>query len=368
MSERKVVRSLMIKPASSACNLNCTYCFYRDEASNRVVACHPPMTMDTARNLLVKILDGADGVHIGFQGGEPSLVGLDWFRHFFALAEEVNTGRVPISWFFQTNGTLLDDEWGEFFRKKRVLVGISADGFPRLHNLFRRTNEGARSSSDVERGIQAMVRQGVDFNILIVVTNEVCDNLDALWDYFLDRGLVYHQYIACMDPLHGDENRFLSPEKYGRFLVALFDKYDYAIRSGRMVSIRLFENWMNELFGVPPEACDMRGICSVQYVSESDGTIYPCDFCCTDEFELGNINRVDIEDIDRRREDLRFVERGLPLPEKCRACQYVALCRNGCPRYRDSDNLYRFCESFIYFFSHRFRALASLAEVIARTR
>ncbi len=356
----------MIKPASSACNLNCTYCFYRDEALNRVTACHPPMTLETARNLLEKLLDGADGLHIGFQGGEPSLVGLDWFRSFVSLSDEINTRHVPIDWFFQTNGTLLTDEWGEFFRRRNILVGISSDGFPRMHNLFRRTNQGTRSSSDVERGIQAMIRKKVDFNILIVVTDEVCDNLDAIWKYFLDRGLVYQQYIACLDPLSGEVNRFLSPEKYGRFLVDLFDRYDFALRSGMRVSIRLFDNWMDELFGAPPEACDMRGACSVQYVCESDGTIYPCDFCCIDSFELGNINTDTLQMIDSRREEIKFLERGLPMPEKCRSCRYVALCRNACPRYRDSDNLFRFCSSYLYFFSRRFDALAALAEAIAR--
>lgn len=347
----KLARSIMIKPASSACNLNCSYCFYKDEASQRKVACTPFMDERTVLAILEKSLEDVDVVTFAFQGGEPSLVGLDWFRRFVELERKINNGRVDVHYGFQTNGTLLDDDWGRFFHENNFLVGISCDGLPRLHNLFRRRNDSSRSSDGVLRGIEAMQRNHVDLNILIVVTDAVADNIDAVWDFFLAHDLRFQQYIACIDPLDGALNRFLDPLVYGRFLVNLAKKWVASLQGPCPVSIRLFDNIIGILMGYPPEECDMNGHCSIQYVVESDGTIYPCDFYCLDQYELGGINNQTIGQLDQRRNEINFLHEADDVHADCKVCPIFALCRNGCKRNRDANNKFRFCESYRMLFN-----------------
>lgn len=345
------VRSIMIKPASSACNLVCDYCFYKDEADNRSVSCHPFMDERTVASLVEKSLHGAQAVTFAFQGGEPSLVGLAWFRRFVEIVKDRNLQGIPVNYGFQTNGTLLDDDWGRFFFENQFLVGISCDGFSKLHNLYRKRLDSKKSSDAVFRGIDAMVRNGVALNVLTVVTNAVADNFDALWDFFLSKGLLFQQYIACLDPLDGEGNRFLDPVVYGRFLIRLARKWVASLQSPKPVSIRLFDNFISILMGYPPEACDMNGRCSIQYVVESDGTVYPCDFYCLDRYELGNINEHTIIQLDRRRDEINFLHEADSIHEDCVSCPIFSVCRAGCKRNRDASNKFRFCESYRMLFA-----------------
>ncbi len=356
-----IARSIMIKPASSACNLECAYCFYKDEASLRKVACHPFMEERTVVSLLEKGLDGADAVTFAFQGGEPSLVGLDWFKRFVELEKGLNLDGKRVNYGFQTNGTLLDDAWGRFFRDNHFLVGISCDGFPKLHNLYRKRVDASRSSDGVFRGIDAMQRNNVDLNILTVVTDAVADNIDSMWDFFMDKGLVFQQYIACLDPMEGDANRLLDPVAYGRFLIRLARKWVSALQGPRPVSIRLFDNFISILMGYHPEECDMNGHCSVQYVIESDGAVYPCDFYCTDRYELGNINDMTIAELDARRNEINFLHESDEVHEDCKACPIFPLCRAGCKRNRDAANKFRFCESYRMLFNEMGETFARIA-------
>lgn len=360
-------RSIMIKPASSACNLECAYCFYKDEAEGRKVACHPFMDERTVVSLLEKGLAGVDTVTFAFQGGEPSLVGLDWFKRFVELEKELNIDEKHVNYGFQTNGTLLDDAWGRFFHDNHFLVGISCDGFPKLHNLYRKRLDASRSSDGVFRGIDAMLHNHVDLNVLTVVTDAVADNIDAMWDFFMDKGLTFQQYIACLDPLDGDVNRFLNPVAYGRFLVRLAKKWVAALQGPRPVSIRLFDNFISILMGYPPEECDMNGHCSVQYVIESDGTVYPCDFYCTDRYELGNINDLTISELDDRRNEINFLHESDAIHADCARCPIFPLCRAGCKRNRDALNKFRFCESYRMLFEEMGATFARIASSLLKS-
>ncbi len=358
----RIVRSIMIKPASSACNLECGYCFYKDEASKRRVACHPFMDERTVVSLLKKGLEGADTVTFAFQGGEPSLVGLDWFKRFVELEKELNQGGTKVNYGFQTNGTLLDDDWGRFFHDNHFLVGVSCDGFPKLHNLYRKRLDASRSSDGVFRGIDAMLRNNVDLNVLAVVTDAVADNIDAMWDFFMSKDLRFQQYIACLDPLDGDVNRFLDPVSYGKFLVGLAKKWVAALQTPHPISIRLFDNFISVLMGYPPEECDMNGHCSIQYVVESDGTVYPCDFYCTDRYELGNINTETIGQLDARRDAIDFLHESDAIHEDCKGCPIFPICRAGCKRNRDASNKFRFCESYRILFDEMGETFVRIAQ------
>jgi len=353
--------SFLIKPASSACNLACDYCFYRDEAKHRDTPCHPMMEMPVVEALLDKSLAVADAVAYAFQGGEPVLAGLPWFERFFALAERKNIRHIPVSYALQTNATMIDDAWAEFLARHHVLVGVSLDGFPRLNNIHRRKQDGSRSSEDVMRGVDCLRRHHAEFNVLTVVTRDVANNIDRIWDYYQSQGFVYQQYIPCIDPI-GEGDVFLDEESYGEFLINLGRKWISSFATGNPVSIRLFDNFMAILCGFPVEACDMKGRCSVQYVIEGGGAVYPCDFYCTDSYYLGSITNDSLKEIDGRREEMSFIASSHNATPACETCTYLFLCRGGCKRYRRGDGAFRFCKSYQRLFDALLPDMKQLAE------
>lgn len=354
------VRSLLVKPASSACNFQCDYCFYRDEAAHRASAVRPPMQEAVARKLVAKALAASDRLAVTFQGGEPALAGTAWYERFFRIVEEENRSGIPVSFGFQTNGSLIDDAWARMLRDHRVLVGVSLDGFPRLHNLHRTTVGGGRTSGDVLRGIACLEREQVPCNILAVVTNETAANVSRLWSFFTEHGFGYLQFIPCIDPIGDRQDVFLSPAAYGTFLIELFGCWVRSLRGPRPVSVRLFDNFLGLLLGRPAEECDLGGVCSVQYVVESDGSVYPCDFYCLDAFRLGDVVRDSFETLDARRRSLRFIESSPATAGRCRTCPYLPLCKGGCRRYRGIDGVFRFCASYRMFFD---ACLGTLQEI-----
>lgn len=361
---RRAHLTMMIKPASAACNLACDYCFYLDEASNREVACHPFMTDEVMDNIIKKSLSEAMHCSYAFQGGEPSLVGLPFFERFVSKVNELKGPDSEISYAFQTNGLNLDEKWAKFFKTNKFLVGVSFDGNPRMNDLHRKDHLGKGHGRDVMQVVSMLKQEGVDFNILTVVTNELAQNIKPVYTYLVNHDLFYHQYIACMDPIQGGKN-FLSPIVYGQFLKDLFDLWFDSLQGGKPVSIRFFDNLVGMLVGYPPESCDMAGICSANYVVEGNGNIYPCDFFCTDDQLLGNIVTDSFGVFDAKRIELRFIEDSQNKINACDACPWKNLCRGGCKRER-LDGGYRFCSSMKEFYPYAIRRLEHLAGSIAR--
>ncbi len=360
-------RSIMIKPASSACNLACDYCFYKDEAAHRQQACWKPMDIDVARALVSAAMADAQHVTFAFQGGEPTLVGLPWFEQFVQLVnEQAHTG-CKVSYALQTNATLLDDAWGAFLHEHDFLVGVSFDGYPMLNNLHRQTTAGSKSSAMVKAGIQCLQHNQVQYNILSVVTDEMCSNFGAMWGSVLREGHTYLQFIPCLDPLQGEMNRFLSPQNYGKFLCDLFGAWERSYYHGPYIYIRFFENIIMQLAGVPAEECDMRGACSVQYVVESNGNVYPCDFYCLDSHVLGNVVDHTFAQLDQRREEIKFLD--VPqLPAQCLECACVGVCHNGCPRNRDTAGVFRYCSSYRKLFAEYGSHMQAIAADVIQRR
>lgn len=310
--------------------------------------------------LLEKSLSDSDAVAYAFQGGEPTLVGLPWFERFVASVEQKNTRHIPVSYALQTNGTLLDDAWGDFFATNHFLVGVSLDGFPRLHNLHRQTQNGERSADATMKGVDILRRHHVPFNVLTVVTRDVANNLDRIWEFYRTEGFLYQQYIPCIDPI-GEEDTYLDADAYGEFLVNLGRKWITSFSTGQPVSIRLFDNFMAMLCGFPVEECDMRGVCSVQYVIEGGGAAYPCDFYSTDPWYLGSITTTSLAAIDAQRDELSFITASKNTSESCITCRYRNLCRGGCKRFRGKDGTFRFCKSYQRLFDELLPDMETLA-------
>lgn len=358
--------TLMIKPASSKCNLRCDYCFYFDEEKNRENKYRKIMDTNTIENIVKKAHAYSNIINYIFQGGEPALATLDWFKDFIKMVNKYKKANDIVNYSFQTNGTLIDQNFAKFLFENNFLVGVSYDGFSRIHDLHRKYVSGEKSSRDVKTGLNNLSINNVDHNILCVVTNEVANNISKIYTNLVSDGYYFHQYIACLDPINTDDNVFLNPNKYGKFLVELFDLWFNDLKINKNISIRLFNNFVSILLGNPPEACDMNGVCSIQYVFESNGDVYPCDFYCLDNYFLGNINEDDFNIIDNKRDEIGFIKNPPSLHDDCKNCEYLYLCRGGCPRYKDSNNKFRFCESYKYLFDNRLNKFKELAYLVIK--
>lgn len=365
--------NVLIKPASGLCNLHCTYCFYRDVTDHRSQGCYGIMSLDTLEVLVRRIFDYAEGeCTIAWQGGEPTLAGLDFFRRYIELEEQYNTKHIPVHRAIQTNGYGLTDEWAAFFGHYHVLTGLSLDGVRSSHDRYRKTPSGEGSFSSVFAATKLLERYHVDYNILTVVHRGTAEKIRQIYPFYQEHSFRYQQYIACLDPLDeppGQRPWSLTPELYGRFLIDLFQMWYQDARRGRAPYIRQFENYIGLLAGIQPESCEQRGVCGVQTVVEADGSVYPCDFYVTDAYRLGNLKEHSIAELRANPIQQAFVQRSIPLPEQCTKCPYLHLCRGGCSRCRLEDGLNYFCPGYQMFFQRCLPKMEQLAnDLIGRKR
>jgi uncharacterized protein len=349
--------TIMLKPASSLCNLNCKYCFYKDVAANRLQTSYGLMTHDTLITILSKSFSYAsDWFAIAFQGGEPTLAGLDFYKDVIALVNDNNINHLPIHYSIQTNGYLLSKEWASFFHDNHFLVGLSIDGTIHTHDTYRKNPLGNDTFTEIMKTVDLFNQYYVDYNILTVVTDKVSSSIQKIYKFYKKKNFQFLQFIPCLRPFD-DANSpiLLSKEAYKSFLCDLFDLWYEDIMNGKIVSIRQFENYLMMLKGYQPESCDMTGHCSIQYIIEANGDIYPCDFYVLDEYKLGNIFTESFENILNDPVSNRFIEQSNNNYSDCANCEYYFLCKGGCRRYRQmaiSNEPNFFCDSFKSFFSY----------------
>ena len=353
--------SVLIKPASSLCNLACEYCFYHAIAENREVASYGIMSLDVLEEIVRKVLDFADGMAtFSFQGGEPTLAGLDFFRRLIELEEKHNIKGVRIQNCIQTNGTLLDEKWCCFLRANRFLVGLSMDGPAAMHDRFRRRPNGEGTFEAVQKAADMLTEFRVDFNILVVVNGANAKKAQHMYGFFRGKGYRYIQFIPCIDAegtARGSLPFSLTNEKFAAFLRGFFDKWYAEISRDEEVSVRYFDNLVRIVMGMRPETCSMCGECQCQFIFEADGSVYPCDFYVNDRWRIGNIRDLTIREIAASDTVRAFIESSAPVPEKCARCHWYRLCRNGCRRDRQ-DNLTGeigvscWCEAYQRFFEY----------------
>lgn len=332
--------SLLIKPVSGKCNMRCKYCFYIDEIENRSSSSLGSMSYDTMTALIDKAFSFADqDCTFAFQGGEPTLAGLDFFQKFSSYAKNhPNPKKIRIHYAFQTNGILIDEDWANWFAKNQVLVGISLDGPKKIHDLYRLDHGQNETFTKVMLAINMLKSKGVEFNILTVVTAASAYKGKQIYDFFKKNDFRFQQYIECLDPLGADRGSCeysLKPQQYERFLKDVFDAWYLDMKSGHYVYNRYFENLMMILARQTPESCNMRGFCGPQWVIEADGSVYPCDFYVLDKWKLGTVLTDSFEEMELARQKSGFIEQSKPLPDDCRKCKWLLLCRNGCRRNRE---------------------------------
>lgn len=365
--------SVLIKPASGNCNMHCDYCFYADEASKRSQAEYGFMSNTTLKNVIRKMLScTSKSCTIAFQGGEPTLCGIDFFKRVIDLTRRCNINHADIHFAFQTNGILIDDKWAQFLAQNHFLVGLSLDGTKGLNDAHRHF-AGGSAYENVIRAARTFDLAGVEYNILTVVNKETALHVDEIYEFYKKNHFTYLQFINCLDPLgepHGQREWSLTPKLYGEFLIKLFNMWYDDFQLGNQPYIRIFENYIEILCGYPPESCEQRGSCQGSLVVEADGSVYPCDFYVLDLYRLGNFNTDNVSAFFKRLQQTDFMKRSLNYPDKCKNCKWGMLCRDGCYRSRrleqeGEEGLNYFCEGYQMFFEACGDRLITIANNIA---
>ncbi|BES64023.1 SPASM domain-containing protein [Gottschalkiaceae bacterium SANA] len=331
--------SFLIKPASSSCNMRCTYCFYADVTDHREIKNYGIMSEETTEVVIIRAFEAAKRqITFAFQGGEPTLAGLDFFKNWVKLTKKHNTKKLPVHFAIQTNGMAIDQEWATFFHNNRFLVGISLDGPKEIHDHYRILSDGSGSYKKVLQAIDWLKKEHVDFNILSVVNQTVAKHPTKVYNFFKKQGFQYLQFIPCLDDLgqaQGTNPLSVTSERYGQFLIQLFDLWYRDWKAGSPVSIRMFDNVLQILLTGQPESCDMNGHCTVNAVVEADGSVYPCDFYVTDSWKLGNLHDSSLAELSQIPLATTFVEESLHTDPACKTCNHLHVCRGGCKRHKE---------------------------------
>jgi uncharacterized protein len=337
--------SLLIKPVSCDCNLRCDYCFYTGKTElfghGRHLMPAPLLEQLCAEFLAIPM----ENHLFCWQGGEPTLAGLDFYRKAVECMKRFGGAGVNVSNALQTNGTLLTDEWGEFLAEYRFLMGVSLDGPPPIHNRFRQDTSGRGSYKEAVAGVKVLQRHAVPFNALTVVNSHSADHPLEIYRHLRDDlGIQYHQYI---EETTGE--LAVSAHQWGDFLITIFD--EWFTHDQRRVSIRLFDSIMNKLETGRADCCAMSSACNQYLVIEHDGSIFPCDFHVLPAWRLGKVGETPLPSVFTQKLSQEFAKRKQP-PSECKECPYLHLCAADCPRNRMPGGKSRLCEGWKRFFRH----------------
>jgi len=368
---RKTLDSLLIKPAGPDCNLACGYCFYRGKdlifPETPVHRMSLEVLEETVRQALAH---GGRQVNFGWQGGEPTLMGLDFFRKAVELQARYGSGKRAANG-LQTNGLLLDREWARFLRENGFLVGLSLDGPEHIHDRYRRAAGGRGTWETVVARARMLLEEGVMTNALVVVNDYSVKFASEIYGFLKDLGLSHMQFIPCVETDPEDPGRAapfsVEGQDLGPFLGVLFDLWAGDIKdSVETTSVRFFDSVFHSYVGLAPPECTLLPECGGYLVVEHNGDVYSCDFFVEDGGKLGSVLSGRLDHMLNSARQREFGQRKAALPEKCRSCRWLSLCRGGCPKDRLRDprdaGLNHFCRAFEMFFEHADTRLRELAE------
>ena len=305
-----------------------------------------------------RLVESRGFVSFAFQGGEPLLAGLDFFRRFTERARTLKPADVRLAFSIQTNGTLLNEDWVRFLREENFLVGLSMDGFPELHNAHRVDADGKGSWNQVSKGLSLLKKAHVPVNALCVVTAQCARSPQKAYQTLKKLGFRYIQFIACLDPsgaARGTLPWSLEPYAYGRFLCQLFDLWFRDWEKGDYHSIRLFEDYVHLLLCEDGSTCATCGHCGSYFAVEADGSVYPCDFYALDEWLIGNLCTQPLDIIMENDTFRNFLNLGLEKPSECSSCFWGPLCAGGCKNdwVQAENGIHNYyCSAFRMLFSY----------------
>lgn len=362
--------SILVKPAGPDCNMDCTYCFYLDRSSLFPSAPVHRMSERTLEVMIHQMMSQRlPQLSFGWQGGEPTLVGLPFFRKAVQWQEQYGTGQT-VGNGLQTNGLLLDKDWAAFLRQYRFLVGLSLDGPRHVHDHYRVLRGGQGTWATVVDRARMLLDAGVDVNALSVVTDHSAAHAEEIYAFHKELGLDHMQFIPCVETDPADPSRAasfsVSAERYGEFLVKIFDLWLADVHDGvASTSVRYFDSVFHTYVGLSAPDCTLAERCGNYLVVEHNGEVFSCDFFVTPEWRLGNVLEGDLVGMLNSARQREFGEMKAMVPDECRSCRWLRHCRGGCTKDRLRDPADRgsmhFCRSHMMFFEHADGSLRNLA-------
>ncbi|MGA2595593.1 MAG: anaerobic sulfatase maturase [Bryobacteraceae bacterium] len=351
------ITSLLIKPASAVCNLDCSYCFYLDREADPYKALPARrMTLETLERLVdTWLFYSFPASTFAFQGGEPTLAGLPFFETLVGYQKQYGRNGQSVSNSIQTNAILIDDDWARLFKEYNWLLGVSLDGPEKLNDLYRYNKEGRGTWRRVIQSIETLQKHHVEFNCLCVLSQANVDKPRELYRFYRSLGVDNMQFIPLAEfaPGGAPQPFTITPAQYGKFLCDIFDLW---WPDRRKVRIRFFDNTAEALAGMKPGTCTMHETCDSYVVVEYNGDVYPCDFFVEDAWKLGNMTLDSWSEIARRQRRFNFASKKTIAHPECQICEYQSICHGGCPKYRHGPNgrfeeLDYFCSAYKMIFA-----------------
>ncbi|MDE3166898.1 MAG: anaerobic sulfatase maturase [Acidobacteriota bacterium] len=351
------ITSLLIKPASAVCNLDCEYCFYLDREADPYSALPGRrMTLETLERLVdTYLFYSYPNSVFAFQGGEPTLAGLPFFEKLVEFQQRYGRSNQAVSNALQTNAVLIDKNWCDLFRQYNWLLGVSLDGPEEVNDLYRFNKEKRGTWKRVMQSVETLQANHVEFNILCVLSTANVEKPKELYRFYRSIGVDNIQFIPLAE-FDGLGNRLpftITPEQYGRFLVEMFELW---WPDRRKVRIRAFDNIAEAVAGQKPGNCTMHETCDSYVVVEYNGDVYPCDFFVENPWKLGNTNEDSWTEIARRTKRYSFATKKTIAHAECQVCEWQSLCHGGCPKFRHGprrrfEDLDYFCSAYKMIFA-----------------
>ncbi|MDR1190189.1 MAG: anaerobic sulfatase maturase [Verrucomicrobiales bacterium] len=374
----------MAKPAGPLCNLACRYCFYLDKTKLFPAGknCRmPPAVLESFIRQYCAAWPGPE-INFAWQGGEPVLAGLDFFRAAVALQRQYAGGKIVRN-ALQTNGTLLDDTWGGFLAAHQFLVGVSVDGPPKLHNTWRVDQGGGGTYDRVARGVRLLQQHGVEFNTLTVVSRANAGRPLEVYHFLKNLGARFMQFIPLVERVTaggalaapGEAGTVsaasVPPKAYGEFLRAIFDEWRRG--DAGKIFVQLFDVTLGNWLGAGSALCVFAPECGAALALEHNGDVFSCDHFVYPSHRLGNLLATPLPALAASGFQQNFgAAKSAALPRQCRECDVLFLCHGGCPKHRftraadGEPGLNYLCPAFKNFFHHSAPAMRQLRARLAR--
>jgi uncharacterized protein len=358
--------SIITKPIGPICNLDCEYCYYLEKENLYPGTKSFKMTDEVLKSFTRQYIyaQPPDAAEVTFvwQGGEPTLMGLPFFRKALEYQKLYSRGGMRITNSFQTNGTRLDDDWAMFFKNNNFLVGISIDGPEELHDEFRPDKGGRGSFHQVMEGLELLKKHDVMFNTLTCVQSSNSSFPAKIYNFLKKIGSTHMQFIPIVEP-EGDGKvsyRSVNPKKYGTFLSGVFNEWLKQKDVGR-IYVQDFDVTLSILAGYPSPICIHAETCGHALAIEHNGDLYSCDHFVTTEFKLGNIMELQATTMHESARQREFGQNKKDLlPSYCLECRFLKVCNGGCPKDRiintpnGEAGLNYLCEGYKTFYGHSF--------------
>ena len=373
--------NIMLKPAGSLCNLSCAYCYYLDKA-DIYGGKEPRMNEEMLETVIREYIAANDVPEVTFNwhGGEPLVLGLDFYRKAMDLERKYADGKTVFNT-LQTNGTLLTPQWADFLRDNNFLVGISIDGPRDIHDKYRKDKGGAPTFDKVLRGLTLLREHGVEFNTMSTVNKASEGRGLEVYRFLQSIGSRYMQFMPVVE--HVKQRRIVSPTTegsclapwsvsslgFGKFMCEIFD---YWVRNDvGQTFVGLFDATLANWCGVMPGTCAYDRTCGGNSVIEHNGDLYPCDHFVYPAYRLGNIGETPIRTMMESPRQVKFgIDKRNSLPAKCFRCKYLHLCNGECPKHRfnrtenGETGLNALCEGYYRFYEHTAPYMEKMRELL----